>query len=54
MWYAVTTGLTPHEALQQATAYFGRGGVGLHAIAQTMLDRHGAERSRRGRRRSHI
>ncbi len=35
MWYAVTTGLTPHEALQQATAYFGRGGVGLHAIAQT-------------------
>jgi hypothetical protein len=34
MRYEVTTGLTPHEALERATAYFGRG-VGLHAIAQT-------------------
>jgi hypothetical protein len=35
MRYEVTTGLTPHEALEQATAYFGRGGVGLQAMAQT-------------------
>jgi hypothetical protein len=35
MRYEVTTGLTPREALEQATAYFGRGGVGLQAIAQT-------------------
>jgi hypothetical protein len=35
MRYEVTTGLTPPEALEQATAYFGPGGMGLHAIAQT-------------------
>jgi len=35
MRYEVTTGLTPHEALEQATAYFGPGGVGLDGIAQT-------------------
>jgi hypothetical protein len=35
MRYEVTTGLTPHEALAQATAYFGRGGVGLQVISQT-------------------
>ena len=34
MRYEVTTGLTPHEALEQATAYFGPGGVGLHAIGE--------------------
>jgi hypothetical protein len=35
MQYEVTTGLTPREALEQAIAYFGRGGVGLQAIPQT-------------------
>ena len=35
MRYAVTTGLTPHEALEQAAAYFGRGGAGLDISAQT-------------------
>jgi hypothetical protein len=35
MRYEVTTRLTQHEALEQATAYFGPGGVGLHAIVQT-------------------
>ena len=35
MRYEVTTGLTPREALDQAIAYFGRGGVGLQAISQT-------------------
>jgi hypothetical protein len=35
MRYEVTTGLTPHEALEQATTYFGHSGVGLHAITQT-------------------
>jgi hypothetical protein len=35
MRYEVTTRLTPHEALEQATAFFGPGGVGLHALVQT-------------------
>ena len=35
MRYEVTTGLTPREALAQATAYFGRGGIGLQVTAQT-------------------
>jgi hypothetical protein len=35
MRYEVTTGLTPRETLEQAIAYFGRGGVGLQAISQT-------------------
>jgi hypothetical protein len=35
MRYEVMTELTPPEALEQATTYFGAGGVGLHAIAQT-------------------
>ena len=35
MRYEVTTGLTPREALDQAIAYFGRGGVWLQAISQT-------------------
>jgi hypothetical protein len=35
MRYEVTTGLTPQEALEQATLYFGPGGMGLHASAQT-------------------
>ena len=35
MRYEVTTGLTPHEALEQATAYFGPGGMGLHVSTQT-------------------
>jgi hypothetical protein len=35
MRYEVTTGLTPREALEQATAYFGRGGWGLQTITQT-------------------
>jgi hypothetical protein len=35
MRYEVTTGLTPREALEQAIAYFGRGGMGLQAISQT-------------------
>jgi hypothetical protein len=35
MRYEVTTGLTPSEALKQATAYFGPGGMGLHATMQT-------------------
>ena len=28
MQYEVTTGLTPQEAVEQTTTYFGRGGVG--------------------------
>jgi hypothetical protein len=32
MGHEVTTELTSHEALEQATASLGRGGVGLHAI----------------------
>src|SRR5688572_18115064 len=35
MRYEVTTGLTPREALEQATAYFGRGELGLQAVSQT-------------------
>lgn len=35
MRYEVTTGLTPREALEQAIAYFGRGGAGLQALSQT-------------------
>ena len=35
MRYEVTTGLTPREALELATTYFGRGGVGLHATSKT-------------------
>lgn len=35
MRYEITTGLAPHEALEQATTYFGPGGMGLHAMAQT-------------------
>ena len=35
MRYEVTTGLTPREALERATTYFGRGGMGLKAISQT-------------------
>jgi hypothetical protein len=31
--YEATTGLTPHEALEQAAASFGSGGVGLHAAS---------------------
>ena len=34
--YEVTAGLTPREALEQAAAYFGHGGVGLHAVSQTL------------------
>ena len=33
MRYEATTGLTPHEALEQVATYFGHGGVGLHAIS---------------------
>ena len=33
MRYEVTTGLMPRGALEQAAAYFGHGGVGLHAVS---------------------
>ena len=35
MRYEVTTALTPREALEQAAAYFGPGGMGLHVVSQT-------------------
>ena len=35
MRYEVTTGLTSGEALEQAAAYFGRGGMGLQVVSQT-------------------
>ena len=35
MRYEVTTGLTPRQALEQAIAYFGHGGMGLRVISQS-------------------
>jgi hypothetical protein len=37
MRYQVTTPLTPREALEQALADFGPGGLGLHIMSQTNL-----------------
>ena len=37
MRYQVTTTLTPREALEQALADFGSGGLGLQIMAQTNL-----------------
>ena len=37
MRYAVTTPLTPREALEQALADFGPGGLGLQITSQTNL-----------------
>ena len=37
MRYQVTTSLTPREALEQALADFGPGGLGLQLTSQTNL-----------------
>jgi hypothetical protein len=37
MRYQVSTELTPQEALQQAIAHFGPGGVGLQITSQTLF-----------------